>query len=214
MTGTPIKGQGAVLSVGSALSGTAIAVTAATNASPAVLTAVNTFAAGDLLAAAAFNGITQLNGRAFIASPVTGTSATLKGVDSTLYGAYTSGGTLQKYTTTDIANNVSMKGFDGQAAEIATSHLLSSAGETEPGLQDFGQLTVDVQLITADAGQLYLQQMQETQAVAPFKLTLSNGAVCAFMAWVKGFSIDGIASNGIVTGEVTLRITNRPAKFA
>lgn len=213
-TGTPTKGQGAVLSVGSAVSGSALAVSAATNASPCVLTSTNTFTAGDLIVAAAFAGITQLNGRAFIVAPVSGSSATLKGVDSTLYGTYLSGGTVQKYTTTDIANNTSMKGFDGQAAEITQTHLLSSAVETSPGLQDFGQITVDLQLIAADAGQLFMQTMQETQAVAPWKLTLSNGAVCAFMAWVKGFSIDGIQPNGIVTAEATLRITNRPARFA
>lgn len=214
MTGVAVKGQGAVLSVGSALSGAALAVTAATNASPGVLTVANTFTAGDLVQAQAFVGITQLNNRAFIASPVSGSSATLKGEDTTGYGAYVSGGTLQKYTTIDVANVTGVKGFDGTSSEIDVTHLLSAAKEFQLGLEDFGNLTVDVLLINADAAQIYLRKLKSLAQSAPFKCTLVDGTVAAFMAFVKAFSFDGVKPDGAVTGEVTLRITNRPAWFS
>lgn len=209
-----IKGQTAVLSVGSALSGTALSVTGATAASPVVLTATNTFAAGDLIVAEAFVGPTNLNGRAFIGSPVTGTSVTLKGEDGSANPAYVSGGTLQKYTTTAIAQITGIKGFDGQASEIDTTHLQSSAKEFLLGLQDFGNVTVDCFLVNADAGQTFLRKIKASATPTPFSITLADGSVAAFMALVKSFSFDGVKPEGAITGSITLRVTNAPAWFA
>jgi hypothetical protein len=179
-----------------------------------VLTVTNTFTAGDLIVVAGNSGMTQINNRAFIASPVTGTTATLKGEDTTGYGTWTAGGTAQKYTVQPIANITGVKGFDGTSSEIDVTHLQSAAKEFQLGLEDFGNLTVDVLLINADAGQIYLRKLKSLAQSAPFSLVLADGTTAAFMAFVKGFSFDGVKPDGAVTGEVTLRITNRPAWFA
>lgn len=214
MTGIAVKGQGATVAVGSALSGTALAVTAATAASPVACTVTNTFANGDLIVAQAFVGPTNLNNRAFIAAAVSGSAASLKGEDGTANAAYVSGGTLQKYTTTQIANVTGVKGFDGQGAEIDVTHLLSGAKEFQLGLQDFGNVTLDVLLINADAGQIYLRKIKASATATPFTITLSDGTVAAFMAFVKAFSFDGVKPDGAVTGSITLRVTNAPAFFS
>lgn len=214
MTGVAVKGQGATIAVGSAVSGAALAITALTAASPVVATVTNTFTTGDLVTAAAIVGPQNLNNRAFIAAPVSGTTATLKGEDGSANASYVSGGTLQKWTQTQIANVTGVKGFDGQGAEIDVTHLLSGAKEFQMGLQDFGSVTLDCLLINADTGQIYLRKIKASATAAPFAITLSDGTVAAFMAFVKGFSFDGVKPDGAVTGSITLRVTNQPAWFA
>ena len=88
MTGVAVKAQGSTLAVGSAVSGGALAITALTAASPVVATVTNTFVTGDLVVAAAILGPQNLNNRAFIVAPVSGTSATLKGEDGSSNATY------------------------------------------------------------------------------------------------------------------------------
>jgi hypothetical protein len=209
------KGQGGQLAVGSALSGSALVITAATAASPVVLTVTNTFTAGDIAVVAALtSGPTNLNNRAFVASPVSGTTATLKGEDGSANAAYSaSGGTIQKWTMVNVAGGSRIAGFDGQAAEIDTTTLQSQAKEFLLGLQDFGQVTLDLLQIT-DTGAARLRAVKTLQLIVPFSLTLSDGTVAAFMAGVKQFTFSGVEPDAAVKNSVILRVTNAPAWFA
>lgn len=209
-----IKGQTAVLSVATAVSGGALAITAATSANPVVLTVTNTFVAGDLGVVQAVVGETQLNNRAFIITAPSGSVATLKGEDGSSYGTYVSGGTIQKYTMTALAQVTDVKGFDGQASEIDTTHLLSTAKEFVEGLQDFGNVNVGVFLANADAGQTFLRKIKSSAALTAFSLSLSDGTVAAFMAFVKQFAFDGVKPDGAVSGTIVLRVSGQPAWFA
>lgn len=212
-----IKGAGAIINIGAATSGSAIAITAATKAAPPVLTtAANTFANGDIGVITGVVGMVQLNNRAFVMNPVTGTSATLPGVDASQanYGAYVSGGTIQKYTMEAIGNVTSIKGLDGQAKEIDVTNLGSGAEEIILGLQSFGTVTLDLLLTPADVGQIQLQAIKEQQVAWPFSIILSSGAECAFMAFVKQFGVDGIKPDGAITVPCILRVTNAATRFA
>lgn len=212
---TALKGQGAILAVGTATNGAAVNVTAATKASPCVLTtAANTFTAGEIGVVTGVLGMTQLNNRAFVMNPVTGTSATLKGEDSTNYTTYASGGSVQGYTMTQLASITDVKGFDGQASEIDVTNLASAAKEILLGLEDFGNVTVGCFLQNADAGQAYLRTAKSQQLIVPYSLTLSDGTIAAFMAAVRQFTFDGVKPDGAVSGVITLRVTNRPSWFA
>lgn len=208
-----IKGSGASLSVGSATSGSAITVTGATAASPVVLTATNTLSNGDIIVASAFVGPTNLNNRAFVASAVSGSAATLKGEDGTANTAYVSGGSLQKWTMVGVSQVTNLQGFDGQSSEIDTTNLASSAKEFLLGLQDFGQVTLSLFQIS-DTGQTRLRAIKAAQSIVPFSITLSDGTIAAFMAGVKAYSFTGVKPDGAVGNDVTLRVTNAPAFFA
>lgn len=84
---------------GSPIVNTPLAITAATNANPCVITVPgNTYTGNDWIFVAGVGGMTQLNGRYFKILNVTGNLVTLDSlagvpVDSTGYGTYTSGGT-------------------------------------------------------------------------------------------------------------------------
>ena len=90
---------------GAPVTETPLAISAASQANPCVLTIVgNTFIPGDWIAVATVGGMTQLNGRYFRVQAVSGDDVTigdLNGVDidSLAYSAYTGGGTAARIYT-------------------------------------------------------------------------------------------------------------------
>jgi hypothetical protein len=207
------KGQGAVLSVATA-AGTNITITGITKANPAVVTATNTLSNGDIVTITGVVGMTEVNNRAFVATAVSGTTFTLKGVDSTNYTTYGSGGVANKQTMTAISQPTQVTGFSGQSSEIDVTHLQSLAKEFQLGLQDFGTVDMRVWLVNSDTGQQKLRSLKEQAASAAFSIVLASGDTAVFMALVKQFSFDGVQPDGAVGGNVSLRITNAPAWFA
>jgi hypothetical protein len=211
----PTLGQNARLFVGSAVSGSAVAVSAATVADPVVLTtATNTFAAGDIgvVPDLSFVGPDGLNDRAFVLDPVTTTSATLKGEDGSINGAYVSGGSLQKWTMIEIGEVTKMSGFDGSAAKIDITTLRSKSKRYQVGLQDFGSLAIGLLQTPPDAGQSRLWSAKAQQLRIPFSIQFVDGTVTAFLASVMLFSFDGVQPEGVVTNSVSLLIGNAPSK--
>jgi hypothetical protein len=82
----------------------AIAITGATQANPCQVTATNSYANGDWVVISGVVGMTQLNGHTYIVSGATGTHFTLtdlngNNINSTAFGAYTSGGQVQRVYT-------------------------------------------------------------------------------------------------------------------
>jgi hypothetical protein len=76
--------------------GVSQAITGITNANPAVVTVASAAAlsAGTAAFITGVLGMTQVDGDAFTIGSSTATTCTLAGIDSTLYGTYTSGGTI------------------------------------------------------------------------------------------------------------------------
>lgn len=73
----------------------AATITGITQANPAVVTAANTFANGELVTIAGVIGMTELNGNTYTVANVTGATFELQGINSTGFTAYTSGGSAQ-----------------------------------------------------------------------------------------------------------------------
>jgi hypothetical protein len=85
--------------------------------------------------------------------------------------------------------------------------------EYEQGLQDFG--TVEFQLNgISDAGQTRLRDLKESQSKVAFSITLRDGRVTAFMAFVQAYSFNLSGPNSAFQNSVTLRVSNAPAFFA
>lgn len=74
------------------VTGDDVLITGATNANPCVITAINTYANGDVVTINDVQGMTQLNGNTYTVSAVSGSAFTLTGIDSTAYGSYTGSG--------------------------------------------------------------------------------------------------------------------------
>lgn len=208
-----IKSQQARLDVSTATIA-ADTVTAATKANPCVVTCgTHGIANGKIITIDGVVGMIELNGRAFVASNVAATTIELKGVDSTGYTTYVSGGSVVEQTMTEVGGINAMSGFDGEAGEIDTTTLRDTAKTYLIGLQDFGNISLGFFLIT-DTGQARLRALKGTAATGTFDIILSDGTTSAFRALVKSFSFDTGGPDGAVSGSCTLRITGEPSWFA
>lgn len=116
---------------GSSILESSFAITAATQANPAVLTITgNNYAPGDWIFVNSVVGMTQLNDRYFQVSAVSGASVTLAdlngvAINSTTYTAYSSGGTAQRvYTlqTPYAAADLALLKFAGNLNQLILTH--------------------------------------------------------------------------------------------
>ena len=210
------KTHGTTVAVGTATAATK-AITAITAASPPVVTSnAHGYTAGQLVYLDGIVGMTQLNKRLFIvATPLTNTFE-LKGVDATNYSAYVSGGTAALKTMTAVGEVSAVPSLmDGEANELPTEHLGSSAEEFLLGIQRFGGASLNLFIpTTADAGQTRMRKLKELASAEAFSITLPSGLVLAFMGLVKSFKVSDIGVDGILKGEVTLRHASDPGFFA
>lgn len=207
------KSQGTRLRVSTATT-TAKVITGITQANPAVVSsASHGLTAGQIVVITGVVGMTELNNRAFVVANPTAGTFELKGIDSTAYTAYASGGSATPQTMTIVDENTTLSGFDGQASEIDTTHLASTAKEYQTGLQDFGNVSLALNL-TTDTGQARLRALKATATAAAFSITLPDGRVAAFLAYVRSFSFDVSGPDSVVSGQAQLRVTGEPSFFA
>jgi hypothetical protein len=209
-----IKSQNALFSVSTA-EAAADNITAITAANPPVVTCgTHGITNGKLIRITGVVGMTQVNDRAFIAANVAATTLELKGVDGTGYTAWASGGQVFETTTlTAVGEVTGVSGFDGVSDEIDTTHLRSTAKEFLVGLQDFGNLGLELNLANSDTGQTKLRTLKASSAIGTFSFQLSDGTVAAFRALVRSFTVQN-PTNEAARSSAQLRITGEPAWFA
>lgn len=209
MTSTAISAQGSTLEIGTG-SGSAKNITAVADGYPTIITsASHGLSNGDVVTIASVGGITGMNGNSYVISNVTTNTFAVE-FNST-GGSYTSGGTATPVSWTAIGNLISFDGFDGEASEIDTTNLSSTAKEFITGLQDFGGFSLEWDVDYADAGQAAMKAAQASGAIKNFKLTYPNDDTATFQGLVKNASkvsggVDQKRSGGAnikITGAVT-----------
>lgn len=206
---TAIVAQGSTLKLGTTAA--AKNITAASKANPVQLTiTAHGLSDGTIVALAAVGGMTELNGLVGSVKVVDANTISLPGINSTNFTTYTSGGTATP-TQVTVGNMRSFSGFDGQASEIDTTHLSSTAKEYLVGLRDFGNISIDLDFKKTDQGQQALRGMYANTGIATLcTLTLSDNSVATFNAMCKQFSLNGGADDAVrstaqlrITGDVT-----------
>jgi hypothetical protein len=96
-----------------------------------------------------------------------------------------------------IGEVISFDGPGGKAAIIDITNLASVAKEKLPGLPDEGQFTLTVNLTGLDAGQGELRDSRIAQELRHFKVTLVDGSVAAFDAYIMEFKVSGKADSKV-----------------
>jgi hypothetical protein len=189
-------------------------ITGITAANPPVVSSTSHgLTAGTIVVLTGIVGMVELNDRAFVvANPLSGTFE-LKGIDATGYTAYGSGGSATPQTMTEVGSITGISGFDGEASEADSTTLRSTAKEFLTGLQDFGTVSLNLNLVT-DTGQARLRKLKGSATVGAFSITLSDGTVSAFRALVMSSPFNVAGPDSIVTGSAKLRVTGEPAWFA
>lgn len=108
----------------------------------------------------------------------------------------------------------------GTAAEIDVSDLSSTAKEFVVGLADNGAFTFDVFYDPMDPGQINVETLRETGAIASWRLHIRNPigvgsptgfVVLTFNGFVQTFPVT-LAVDAAVTGSVSVRITGAITK--
>lgn len=183
------------------------AITGISQASKAVVTfASHTFVKGDVLTFAAVVGMTEINGLDGIVSATSATTVTLENIDSTDFTAWTSAGTAGLMQFIETCQHKSYSGFDGQASEIDTTTLCSTAKEKALGLQDFGGMSADLHYVEDDAFQVEAKVAKREALPRWFKLVKKNNYVKIFEGYVRSISDSG-AVDGTNTGTLAVTIT-------
>lgn len=206
------KTQGTIVAVGTAV-GTAKNITGITAASPPVVTSsAHGITNGQIVKIAGVGGMTELNGRVFVAKNVAANTFELGGIDATGYTAYTSGGTATPQTMTSVGEVVGGSLFDGAANEIDATHLRSTAVEKKMGLQNFGGGSINLNRIP-DTGQTKLKALKASSASGVFGITAPDGTISAFNAFVMSFTCE-FEADSIYKGQVKITFENEPSDFA
>jgi hypothetical protein len=185
-----IESQGTTLEISTG-SGVAKNITGVTlGAITKITSTAHGLAAGDVVAFASIGGTTELNGVKVMIVAVE-TNAFYVRINSTGYGAYTSGGTATPQTYTAVGEIIDWDGPGGSASVIDKTHLLSSAREKMIGLADEGQFNMSLNCSFTDVGQQAARAARAARAQRGFRVTYSDATVQTFMGYVLTFSTSG-----------------------
>jgi len=190
-------------------------ITAVTKASEAVASSVLADPAiGDVVRFISVASMPEIDGQAGAVTAVSAGVSFTVDIDSTGYATAGAAGTATQLVFVEGCEIKTFSGFDGQAAEVDITTLCSEAREYLIGLQDFGNLSFDVNYVPNDPFQMECMDAKGKGARRTFTLTLPPGQdgkqfVWIFDAFVRQFTIAGGVDQA-VTGSVSLRITGAP----
>lgn len=201
---TAISAQGSAFSI-EGTPGGAVSITAITKAASAVVTATNTLAVGDVFEFGTVTGMPEIYGMLGIVTVASVSSFTVN-IDSSGFATAGTTGTGNPKTWVNVSNVKDYSGFDGSASELDKTNLQSGAMEFAPGLQDFGQFTLNIDVDDTDAGMIALRAAKTAAATKAFRLVLPNGKKRVFKGFAKKISETG-GVNAIVKASVDVRIT-------
>lgn len=110
------------------------------------------------------------------------------------------------YTT--IANVSSISGPGGSASEIDVTDLSSTAKEFRLGLQDEGEVSLEMQYVPANVQHALLRTLRTGGTSRNFRITFTDSpqTTWTFLAFVKSFSVSN-AVDAVTTVSVSLRVS-------
>lgn len=213
-TGKNIKFKGSRLAVGSTRAA-ALPITGIARANPAVVTYTGTDPTnGTPIYISGVVGMPEVNGKWYIAVNVNAGSNTLelKGVDSTGYGAWVSGGTAEAAVFAnwcELKDGISIDG--GQSDEYEVTDHCSDGKQYETGLADFGTISGPMNYVPNNTLQQFIDAAQISGDTVPFRITWPGGVVGAttFLLGITQVSYAGAFSGGW-TGSFSARIKSQP----
>jgi hypothetical protein len=194
---------------------TAVSVTAATNATEAVLTATNTFAAGDFVEYT--GGWSKANGRVFRVKAPTGTNFVLEGMDTTdtnLFPASAGTGSVRKVTTwvpiTGVAS-ADISGGDGKTAEVPT--LDSDMPLMLP--DGFSATSVVLTIIDepSKAHHAALKAISDGVKLTALRGVLPGGAVLVYAGYCSFNESPSMAKGSVMSVKATFSLQNKVVRY-
>jgi hypothetical protein len=125
-------------------------------------------------------------------------------------------GTASPVTYTDTANVVSISGLGGQKGDIDITNFDSTAKEFLTGLEDPGQVQVEINYAPADATQDTMWSLKNSGALRTWRITMPGASPApyfSFAATVQQFQVN-FQTDDVVRATVTLRVSGAITKSA
>ena len=193
-----------------------VTVTAATNAAECVLTATNTYVAGDFVLFS--SGWSNANNRVFRVKTPTGTSLVLEGFDtaSTVqYPASSGTGTVTKITTwTQISQIIGATSSGGDVQYQTYSFLESSSDTQIPTTTSAQSLALEIADDPTLAGYTALKAISATRATTPLKATLPSGGLILYAAVAALDETPSMTKGNLMTVKAGFAVQGKPVRYA
>ncbi|QEU28916.1 phage tail protein [Pseudomonas luteola] len=207
--------NGSIMEIASTY-GTQFAVTGITNANPGVVTAPDADVT-DGAVIALTSGWTRLNDRAFRADAPTADGFTLEGVDTTgsAYSAGAGVGSGRAVSAWAQISQITDVATSGGEQQFATFGFLE---EDEDRQLPTTKSAMSMTLTVADDPTLpYVatcEAADDDREPRVLRLTLPNGSVILYNAYVSISATPSLSRNNIMTRTITLSLAGRPVRYA
>jgi len=208
--------NGSTMEIG-ATYGTAVAVTAVTNANPAVVTAAgHGLDEGDVVVFT--TGWTRLNDRLFRVVNPTADTFQLEAVDTSNASIFTAGGgtgTLRQVLTWTQVSQITEVATSGGEQQFATFGFLEEDEDRQlPTTKSAITMTLTV---ADDPGQPYVPVVEaadEDRDPRAWRLNLPNGSKILYNAYTNISATPSLGRNNLMTRSITLSLAGRPVRYA
>lgn len=209
--------NGALIHIGSAY-GSALTVSAVTNASPANCTSTaHGLTNGDYVVFT--SGWSRLNGRTFRVSNVTTNAFDLEGIDTSNTTTYPAGsgiGTVKKVTTWTQIQQVLTTATSGGEQQFTDYQFLEADSAVRiPTFKSPAQLTVSVADDPTLPGYIAAKAANDDRVPRALRLSLPNSAKICYNAYVSIASSPTMTVNEVMALEMTATFVNpEPTRYA
>ena len=196
--------------------GAAISTTAASNASPAVLTAAaHGLANGDLIEVT--SGWSRINNRIFRVSLSAAGTFALEGLDSTNTATYTPGGgvgSVRKITTlTQITQVLESTSSGGEMGFTEVSFLENDFSTQLPTQASAQSIAISIADDPTLAGFIAVKAAAETRSPRALVVTLPNNSVILYNGIVSLDETPSLTKNSIMAVKSTFSLQGRPVRY-
>ena len=207
--------NGIVLAVATAYA-SALTVTAATNANPAVLTVTNTLSIGDYVEFT--SGWSRANNRIFRLSAVSGTTVTLEGFDTTsvtLFPASSGTGSIRKVNTwTQITQVIGCTSSGGEPQYTTYSFLEQDYDSQIPTTTSAQSLAVEIADDPTLAGYIALKAVAQTRATTALRATLPQGGFILYNGIFAFDETPSLTKGNLMSVKAGVALQGRPVRYA
>jgi hypothetical protein len=207
--------NGALVAIANGYSA-AVPVTAVTNATPAVASAVNTFTAGDFVEFT--SGWSRVTNKIVRVAAPSGTAFSLEGIDTTLTGIYPiagGAGTARKVSGwTQLSQILKSDSSGGEQQFISYTFLESDAEKRIPTIKSAFGLTFSVADDATQPGFILAGAANDDRLPRAIRITLPSGSVLLFNGYISLNRTPSLTINELMAVEVTISLLAEPVRYA
>jgi hypothetical protein len=206
--------NGALVAIASGYSA-AVPVTAVTNATPAVASAVNTFTAGDIVEIT--SGWSRITNKVVRVATPSGTAFSLEGIDTTLTSIYPvagGAGTARKVSGWTQLSQILSSSTDGGTANYVTYQFLESDAEKRiPTFKSAFGLTFSVADDATQPGFILAAAANDDRLPRAIRITLPSGSVLLYSGYLSLNRTPSLTINELMACEVTVSLLAEPVRY-